>query len=408
MTPKSFGGPSSALLHTREGLTSLGVDSDIIALETTKSSQSTDIDVHVSLPKNYDEIEAALSKYDGLVLSDTDFRASQVLTDVIAKSEKIAMWTSARHWNSTSKINFERHEIAKNSPKWSGAYVSFWPEAEKIFPDVKWHRGILPYKLSEQLQDLPRITSREFDFAFLGRTDPKKGLLTYVSALERAARSICTIDGLFFRALIAGAPMEAPGGPHIAAVSNQLESWGWRVVRAVEKGETGWMRSTWTAHKDGNEIVYSGAYGPQDLPSILGNVKTYVNTTIAKYGCEHLEFTTMEAMDAGCYVIAPNDWPESAYPDKKPRVRPVPEESYRITRGKRVIFTDVSEHAVDTTYAPFGDILVNALKFYASEDVSINRSAEIITEHNREVLSTAHDPAITAQAYLNALEIKDT
>lgn len=402
MTPSAFGGAESALQYASEGFRSLGAETDVLAIESkTKSKQwSSQCAAFITrgLPDNYEDVEKILSDYDGLVLSDTYFEASKTLVEVLTKSDKIAKWVSARHWNSTSKTVFTRHAITEASPAWCGAYVSFWPSVEEAFPDVPWHRGVLPYLINDNLAGLTKTYDREYDFLLAGRTDPKKGVVTFVSALER----LSLIDSRPFRARIAGTPTEIPGGPHIATIAKMLENWDWDLYRDIPKGESRWMKSNWVATKGRGVIEHTGAFGPSDLPAILGSAKTFVNTTSGKYAPEHLEYVTMEAMDAGCVVVAPNDWPDYAY-DVRPVVIPVPEDSYRIKKGNRIIYTDVRPEAPDTTYASFGNVLKKSLDFFESDPASVQAKVDAMTHHNRSVLARNHHPSRAAKAYAEAL-----
>lgn len=410
MTPSSYGGAESALQYAALGLRKLGVEVDVLAMTNQGGAEWSDqcktfitrgLDWKRGRVAGQDNVKntvKALGEYDGIVLSDTYFGDKRI-SEIVCTSDQIAPWTSARHWNSTAKTVYERHELAKASPKWSRRYVSFWPSVEEAFPEVSWARGILPYIVQDRLHGLRPISMRPVDFGYVGRTDPKKGVLTFVSALEGLTRH----DPRPFKAVIAGAPTEIPGGPHIYAVGQKLEEWGWVVAR-----EDDTMKSKWSAThpRTGSIIWHTGAYGPAELPRIFGSIKCFLNTTSGKYAPQHLEYVTMEALDAGCMVIAPTDWPDYHYGDAngvqhRPVVSNVPEESYRIKKGNRIIYNDVRPEAPETTYRPFAEKLAKAMDFFATPDVDAVTAAQ--ADYNRQILSWAHDPARAGQAYLDAL-----
>ncbi len=205
--------------------------------------------------------------------------------------------------------------------------------------------------------------------------------------------------------MIAGTPTELPGGPHIAAVAEKLESWGWAVTRETDKMKTNWVA---VQPNTGSIVWYTGAYSPDDLPKIFSSIKVYVNTTSSKYAPEHLEYVTMEALDAGCAVIAPDDWPDYHYGATRPVVTSSPDQSYRVRKGNRIIYNDLSLEAPDTTYRPLGEIFSRALEYYRTAVASEARSTRLtyssgVTAYNREVLLRCHSPQRAATAYLRAL-----
>ncbi len=190
LTPRAFGGAESALQGAAVGLRALGHEVTVVAMSVKGGTDWSDqcskfIDRGIDWRK--ESVEDVLSKFDGLILSDTHF-GDERLAGVLTTSDKIAPWVSARHWNSLSKTVTERHERTKAAPKWCGKYVSFWPSVEIGFEDVGWERGVLPYTPKQELHHLTPVIDRPVDFGYVGRTDPGKGVMGFVSALEACCR----------------------------------------------------------------------------------------------------------------------------------------------------------------------------------------------------------------------------
>lgn len=407
-TPKFHGGTETALFHTVSGLRELGVDVDVIALALSGTEkwrdQAKSYVNKVVFPRK-DSVELALSGYDGMILSNVHFD-DRYLPEMLANSNKISPWTSGWHGNSVMKSTREFHDQVSTGPKWKRNYVSFWPTAEEGFPELEWYRTILPYRLNPAFDDLLPVHEREYDFLFAGRVDPKKGAVAFISALEWISRR--TMDE--FTARIAGAPNDLPGGPHIHQLRLMLENWGWTVM-----AENTTMKSTWSAvHPCTKSVIdYTGPYEIQELPEILGSGKIFTNLTSGKASNSHLEYATMEAMDAGCIVMAKKDWPDYHYPKVEvdgfrqnpspPQIFDIPEKSYRIVRGSRIIYNDVAASGVEDTYVDLAiEMHRNWLMCSGKDQANQN---EEMWRQNRDALFAYHNPVNAAKTFLDALEL---
>jgi hypothetical protein len=397
MSPRSFGGPETALEYTVYGLRSQ-VDVTVLGLSRKEGSDWSEharafVDEVVHPTK--DDFDQRVAEYDALILSDLSSENGKLLNHVL-DGKNLPVWTVGRHTTATTKKDLDRHERMMKNPTWSRSYVSFWEQAENLPDgDFGYERATLPYVPSEELRGLPPISQRPVDFGFVGSTDVRKGPLAFAAGLEALSRQ----SSQRFTAVITGRPVEHRGGPHVAAIANRLEEWGWHVTRAGESG-----KSKWTAVRPGTESIiwYTGEYERDDLPRVLGAIKCYVNFTSGKLTPGHLEYATIEAMDAGCMVIAPGDFQSSWHYENRPMpvVSPIPSEShvYKIS-SRRSGYLDETIDSPDTTYKPFGEQLCRAK---ASMQL-VDDHMTMLTKHNRKALAQGHHPKRAASAYLKAL-----
>ncbi|QGF20305.1 glycosyltransferase [Gordonia phage Sixama] len=402
VTPKWHGGVETAFKHTVNGLRDIGHEVDVIGCVYRKyidagdfkaragwREQAHEIIDHKYLIRSNEDLEGALAPYDGVVLSDVYF-SDRYTPEVLLKSNKIAPWISGWHTNMIRKSMEEWHEQNKQSPRWSHRYVSFWNSAQKVHPEAKWYQSILPYVIDQDLDitDYAPLDRREFDFILTTRVDPRKGIVTYLAGLEGLARRGHT--GI--RALLCGTPMDFPGGPYSWGMAAMLNTWGWKLwMDTPDK-----MKSKWIAEKNGNEIWFTGNYEPSELNYLLGSAKYFVNTTSGKAANSHFEYSTLEAMNLGCVPLVKADWDAYQYEaDWLPNVIDLPEKSYRIKRGDRIVYNDTKPDAVEKTYDEFTDVLEKVL--------SDNVAATWDTEWNRKVISKAHDPRRLAHTFTTAL-----
>lgn len=404
ISPENSGGTEAAMKYAVQGLRDLGHDVEVLALSRGQGEWSTQcaeyIDRAVSTKAGALEAELDARNYDGIILSNAYFVAKPVSAPFIS-STTIAPWTSGRHWNWESKAILEHHAIARRSPTWSRKYVSFWASAEsEALAEVEWVRGVLPYVPQEKLHNLPPISERPIDFGFIGSVGPMKGALAFANGLERITR---TDPSRKFTAEYAGNPMDKPGGPHVHEISTLFEKWGWKVERDNETRKTQWQATNPTT---GSVVTYTGAFGSEDAAKVFGRVKCYVNVTSSKIAPAHLEYATMEALDAGCVVLAPDDWDKGPYLSSgEPSLYPVPRESVRILKGSRFVYNDTDEYAMEDSYARLGDRMAVIHQSFSLRPDSVDQEQVEWSERNREILRIAHDPKIAATAYLRALNL---
>ena len=402
VTPKWHGGVETAFAATVYGLRELGHEVDVIGCVYRKYKSEEDFKAKsgwreqsfnyidkVVLVRSHEDLEDALADYDGVVISDINF-SDRYTPDVLLGSSRIAPWTSGWHTNMVRSEMADFHEQNAISPSWSGYFVSFWESAELTYPYAKWRRTVLPFRTSERDSDAA-FSSRPYDFVMASRIDPRKGIVTYVSGLEGLARR-----GQSFNARLAGTPIDFPGGPYSNTIAVMLEQWGWRVHRDSEK-----LRSNWTAvdPRTNSELHYTGNYEPSELNAVFSSGKRFVNATSGVASNSHLEYATLEALDAGCAVLAKTDWDTYHYPDDQPIITDLPEKSYRIRKGSRMLYNSCVESAVDNVYNEFTDVLECELMKTVSDD---EHAATV--RHNRRVISESHDPKRAAAAYVAVLE----
>lgn len=405
VSPRNSGGTEAAMGYTVQGLRELGCHVTVLALSRTNGSDWSRqcweyIDEAVSPKSGALTAELSRENYDGIVLSNAYF-TERAVTEPFIGDTGIAPWTSGRHWNWESKAILEHHEIARQSPSWAGTYVSFWNSAEsKLLEGVEWERAVLPYVPQERFHNLSPVSERPIDFGFIGSIGPMKGALGFVNGLERISR---TDPSRKFIAEYAGNPMDKPGGPHVHEISTLLESWGWVVERESNTRKTPWIAENPTT---GSTIHFSGAFDTDSASEVFGRVKCYVNLTSAKIAPAHLEYATMEALDAGCVVLAPDDWDKGPYRDSgEPVLYPVPRESVNVLKGNRVVYNDTAADAMEETYARLGDRMAVIHRSFEQHPEAVDREQIEGMERNREILRQAHDPKIAAAAFLRALHL---
>ncbi|QDK02658.1 glycosyltransferase [Gordonia phage Phendrix] len=408
MSPVDAGGSRTALWYLQSGLQAMDIEFDILAPDTRRiyRAESDDLGFDPIILGKKDDIVGALQQYDGLILSDTFYGCKSDLLDVLLTNPDIPKWVSANHCNSATANVRERHERTKLAPAWCGSYVHFWPSA-RIWDDCHWEQTVLPWTVNLDLRNhYTPIQGRPYDFLFAGRTSPSKGVVAFACAMHRLTE--ITPDKAYW-GRIAGSPMEMPGGPQIGHVSLMLEEWGWHVTREREKGVAAkWMCGKWSATHPASEstLVYTGEFKPAQRKGVLLSASTFVNCTPWKYGAEHLEYSTMEALETGMNVIAPDDWPDYMYGEKRPAVTPIPEHSYKIMRGARAIRADLRPDAYKTTYAPLAEVMRDMASKPKLDTVApIPESVTWEAKSNRKILEEAHDPRRAAKAYLQALKL---
>ena len=402
MTPQWADGAEAALIHSLPGLRERAEHVDLVV--PTKKSGSTRhwterARQHATIEVNpwKDDIGGLLSEYNGTFINDPMLKTDDPLAMTLVSSFAVAPWTTARHWNNVSKVVTERYGMMTAAPRWSKRIVTFWPSAENV-DGIEWVRaGALPYVRNPLLADLAPVSQRPVDFACIGRSDPKKGTYAFAATMEALTR----LDSRPFTAAISGVPADMMGGPHIYEIAQALEGWGWKLDRETEK-----RKSNWTATKAGSTIWHTGAYDPSDLPKILGRVKCVMYSTVAKYSSQKLEYASLEALDAGCMLFGPTDWPDNHYggDGQGPIVTEIPDRSWRPRKGKRILNLDRSPEAPSTTYAPSGEVLSRALDLFRDPDCDDVTGK--IAEYNRSALDVWHDPVIAADAYLTALGLR--
>lgn len=402
VTPKWHGGVETAFAATVHGLRELGHEVDVIGcvyrsykseeefrIKSGWREQAFDYVDKIVLVKSHEDLEDVLADYDGVIISDVYF-TDKYTADVLLGSSRIAPWTSGWHTNMARKAMVDFHEQNATSPSWSGAFVSFWESAEKTHEYARWHRTVLPFRASGSSSDAA-FSARPYDFILAARIDPRKGIVTYVSGLEGLVRR-----GVSFNARLAGTPIDFPGGPYSNTIAVMLEEWGWTVHRETEK-----LKSNWTAvdPRTKSELHYTGNYEPSELDAVLSSGKRFINATSGVASNSHLEYATLEAVDAGCAVLAKNDWDSYHYVGDQPLITDLPEKSYRIRRGSKFYYNSCVAEAVEKVYDEFTDLLERELSKSPTDE---DHTATVA--HNRRVIRTAHDPKRAASAYVEIIE----
>lgn len=389
-SPTLLGGTETSMQHTLVGMHKIGVDAEALAVRLSKRSPWTKQSEDLLTPVDRRELVDKLSGFDGVILNNVAF-FDRYIPEVISNPDvriRHLKLTSGWHRNDITPAAAQAHELVKSSPLWTGKYVRFWPEPLKD-DDVKWVSTTLPYTMQkDDATDSTPLALREYDLGFIGRVDPRKGTVGFVVAVhdivQRMKKKV--------RVLLAGAPIELPGGPYIHVIRTMLEQRGWKIDAADTT-----MKSTWVAQLNGSEIHYTGGYNQQELWKHLDSTKVFVNMTSLKASRDHLEYTTLEAIDARCAVIASDSVPDGSYAEK-PKIFAAPESTLLIRKGARTVFNDVGPTA-DETYRPMVEQMLKVL-----QEIEGNDSIDWL-ESNREVIRDAHDPSRAASAYIEALNL---
>jgi glycosyltransferase involved in cell wall biosynthesis len=403
-SPKYFGGAETALMFTVDGLREIGCDVTVIASSATNgkgwTQQSLDVVDRITSPRK-ESLEDVLSaeNFDGIVLSNVFF-PDESMAQVFYESDTIAPWTSG--WHNNIVLNNISVDKIKSAPKWCGSFLAFWPTVKDAIDIDSWVESILPYRSNPALTSINRDKlSPEYDFGFIGRADPKKGVLTFVAAMEWASRHA---DDQSFTALIAGAPSDVAGGPHIWHISRFMENLDWEITRHGPK-----MKSNWTAvhPKTGSRVDYTGPYNYSDLPRLFSNIKCVVNFTSDRCANSHLEYSALEALEAGCVLSARADWPDYHYPTA-PAIFGTPIAAHRVMSKNRIIYNSFKPENIDTVYAEAGAHFAGLVPKIRAIDVQGSSRDKYLLSvaRNRQVVADAHDPKIAAKAYLTSLGLE--
>ena len=407
------GGTETSLMHVAEGLRDLGHEVNIAAgyasATPEKSNWAEELKPHINLPfsvRRAAAIEDALSGVDGTILS-LDFIQSSRLHQVMMQSREIAPWVVGRHWSVINNKSVYLLKEIKRAPAWCGRYVNFWEEAELIDPSATWTRSILPYRYDDtRLKTRRHFKDREYDFIMACRAESKKGIIAHCAAIEGLVRR--GHDGV--RARIAGSPAQMPGGPYIHTVRTTLESWGWVVEDDWDGPGKPKMSTNWTARKGDSFIKYTGSYSKPEVWDILNSGIVYANLSLRRAYGSHLEYSTMEAMNAGNHVIASTHyapWHYNSY-TKFPAITPAPDSVLSPKRNGRDCVNNGRPDAYETTYSELVDLYETILTEARSDIDGLDAKAVHAQYHNRHVLQIAHDPRQAAGAYLDALSVHGT
>lgn len=407
------GGTETSLLHVASGLRELGHEVELAAGYASATPAGNlwapEIAPLITLPipvRRVAKIEEALSDADGIVLSLHNITSSR-LRQVIMGSENIAPWVVGRHWSVISNPALIQFREMKEAPKWCGRYVSFWEEAELIEPDSPWTRTILPYAYdTSRLTERKPFKYRPYDFVMACRAESKKGIMAHCAAIEGLVQR----GHEDVRARIAGSPAQMPGGPYIHTVRQTLEKWGWKVENNWTGEGPPKMWTPWTATKNGSTIDYTGSYSRTELWDILDSGIVYANLSLQRAYGSHLEYSTMEAMNAGNVVLASTDYAPWHYDDTTgiPDIVPVPRATLAPKRGDRDCVNNGNPDSYETTYKDLVDTYETILTDIREDVDGLDAQARDAQSRNQDVLTLAHDPKIAAQAYLDALAVYGT
>ena len=383
-SPGYAGGTETAMQYTQAGLESLRIDAETLAVRlSARSRWSTQAESYVQAVDKHDIVEK-LNEYDGVILSNTYFTEKYTRDAILDPALKPAV-TSGWHGNDVMKTMLKAHEHVKSSPRWTGNYVRFWTNPLED-DDVTWVDSILPYQTNFE-DTAPNLADRQYDLSFIGRIDPRKGAWGFAVAMNILADDTRREANV----LMAGAPNDLPGGPHIFHIRVMLHSFGWSFDLDGDK-----MKSTWTATKNGVTLRYSGAFDQTEMRRLMSDTKCFVNLTSIKASANHFEYSTLEAFDAQCVVLAPYGHDTFRY-DVPISMFTAPTEAVYIRKGNRVVFNDVSHDTMFETYRTLAEQLAYILDHIPSDSPYLAK--------NRSAVLKAHRPELAAAAYMKALKL---
>ena len=387
-SPTFHGGTETAMFYTKMGLESIGYDVQSLAVRLSARSPWTNMAKSYVTPVSKKDIQFELDKSDQIVLSNTYF-ADPYTRDAVAKTN--TSLTSGWHGDDVMKTMLEAHNVVKNSPGWSGQYVKFWDTAFED-SDVAWQKAVLPYK--PRSTEVEKTSVRPYDFGFIGRIDPRKGAWGFAVAVDILSTFVSHKQ---IACLMAGAPNDLPGGPHIWFIRQMLEEQGWVFVETGKNPGT--MKATWIARKNKTTLHYTGAYQADEVSSILESVDVFVNMTSLKASSKHFEYATLEAVSAGCYPFVPMDFDVKAQYGYDFHGAYIPTAAIRIEKGTRTVFNDLTADTRKNTYRQVAQKMQFLFEGSSFEFFRTHGGAR----RNLSAITKVHDPAVAAKAYVAAL-----
>jgi glycosyltransferase involved in cell wall biosynthesis len=259
-------------------------------------------------------------------------------------------------------------EGALRSAQWAGAD----PAAELRIPHLPYRRAPRP--------PTDIVPNRERVIGMTGRYINNKGQPTLALA---AALEATPAD---FEIEIAGASPLGAGPNHTFLTYEGLtKQYGFEGPRDGTDVTRGWP---WRVEKHGRFIEYSGPY--EDPVRHLRSVAIHVNATDPAFsGPGGLEYSTLEAMDAGCLIVIPGS---ASPPSGQPEAQ-----TFEINKLANAELTPVGHERFETVQN-LGVALADACDIFDQPGYAAD-----LAEENYKVLNEYHAPARYAEKILEAL-----
>lgn len=403
--PESFlGGMLTWAVHLQTGLRDLGHEADLITFTRSgrsKAAWSSGMGLKAR-PSPYDQVgrystaAELLSQYDGIIhndplsyLQDAAAQRGQGhltpnLPDYLSVLRQATCpVTTTVHCGDYNARIFPFRDEFLDLPTLTGTVVTHsqatFNAGRDLWPDWTAIEVPLPYALREPLGS---ATLR-----FKDLIDPPAVGITGRYTAVKGHRAIAAAAAYGY--LPSGVDVELWGSADVFAgpsatvkTYEQLVAIGWRGTRQPGSAS---VAVPWTVRDARHRIRYNGGY--LDAWPALHELDVHVNltTTVASGGA--VEYSQLEAMDAGCAQVSPaHRWVEPYRGAVIPSVKRWPSD-LRFSMEK--LGTNPVLTAIGTG--------VQSLLDRSPSEVKADR------DHNRETIARLHHPATVAQAFINAL-----
>jgi len=399
-------GPLSWAFHVKSGLLALGHSCDIIS--STKSGKSR-VSWGTEKPgarwwlKPMDRVEkdanvaSVLDEYDLVILPEIrnpskDKEAAKledgtlpVYVDALRKLKK-ARWTTSLHGNKYLDKDMPFIEALLEAPTIGNTLVTLsWDSVESndLFKEMSWVKCHLPYAptYSPDSDVMPENL----------RTVGATGRFIY----NKGQHLVCMAGGLLPEDVtveVWGACSIGPSpSPTYIVYETLTQKMGWTGQRyghdpKDENDPAGGniiQPFKWDARLDGHALVrYLGNYSTP--VQTAGRMAVHTNLTSSSFSGDLVEFSTLEAMDAGALSIVPKHLSD---PEFDAYVLP----TFGVALSIPKVLKDMS------TVNEVGEAMLTML-----ETAQDPKRREEIVRHNRSVLQTRNDPRKVAQVLIES------
>jgi hypothetical protein len=401
-------GPMVWASHLREGMRRLGHECDVLTF--TRSGQPKKAWVTPDktdslrwragppdVTARYRDAREVLSGYDGIILND----ARTVLHDrgaligmsyletirpdylVVLERGRVP-FTFALHGNAYPPKELPFVEELVDLPGFTGTAVTHSPLANQrgmeLWPRVEWINAPLPYVPRVETVDAPPpddVATRAVGIT--GRYTSTKGHHALAFAAAHGYLPSAVAVRLWGSAVVNRAP--SPTFLTFEQLTKTMGLNGWRDEAPVTKA------APWTVMVGNNHVSYAGGY--RDGVLVATGLSVHVDLTAARYSAGAVEFSQLEAIDAGrAQVSVSSMWDERFHGLTVPAVDHWP--------GDSRLATD------ETLRGPL-ELVGRTVESVLSWGPDLWRQS---VTHNRHVLREVHDPAKVASAYVDALTAK--
>lgn len=402
-------GVTAACFHLVEGFRELGHDCDVVSF--TKSGRTRRAGTarpgwywwpeEPTVTKKWVDAGDVLSSYDLVILNEPKngtedrlaLKESREPDYVNALRASTSPWLTMLYAPQYDPKRAPFLEQTLTAGKNTGIVIEFQPHAiESAEGGFDGHVRLvqpwpwLPYKLRDPS---PR-PGRQLAISVSGRCTPNKGHITLAWHADRFPPGWVT--------RVRGAEAGGMGAAVSYIMWDGLNNAGWKGWRdgqgpahprftPNEQNNLGDKIAGWKywLEKDGHVLEYTGPY--DDAVATLAQDAVVCGLTNLEFSA-HVEYSILEAMDAGCAIVLPQSAIEVTPGDW--RVHPIAGYERALTQNSK------GEPRFDRWTPGMSEVLVGAVQSACS---AVEQGAHD-PEHNRRVIAGQHDPKFLAQRML--------